>query len=127
MKIKSIWIIRKIFSKLNDVNLKQYYFECAMVFLNVMLRPSILYACETYYNLKEKEIIELERIEENFLRKVLNTTKRCPIVQLYFEVGHTPARMEIQKIRLLYLQYILQQSDDRSCEQFLSQSGLDDS
>ena len=90
-----------------------------MIFLNVMLRPSILYACEAYYNLKENEIRQIERIEENFLRKVLNTTKGCPIVQLYLEVGHTPARMEIQKIRLLYLQYILQQSDDSSLSKFL--------
>ena len=84
-----------------------------------MLCPSILYACEAYYNLKENEIRQIERIEENFLRKVLNTTKGCPIVQLYLEVGHTPARMEIQKIRLLYLQYILQQSDDSSLSKFL--------
>ena len=47
-----------------------YYFECAMILLNVILRPSILYACEVYYNLKENELREIERIEENFLRKV---------------------------------------------------------
>ena len=28
-----------------------------------------------YYNLKESELRHLERIEESFLRKVLNTTK----------------------------------------------------
>ena len=100
IKKKSIGVIRKIFNRLNSLNLQQYYFECSMIFLNVMLRPSILYACEAYYNLKENEICQIERIEENFLRKVLNTTKGCPIVQLYLEVGHTPARMEIQKIRL---------------------------
>jgi hypothetical protein len=77
-----------------------------------------LYACEAYYNLKENEIRQIERIEENYLRKVLNTTKGCPIVQLYLEMGHTPARVEIQKIRLLYLQYILQQSDDSSLNKF---------
>ena len=108
IKKKSIGVIRQIFNRLNSLNLQQYYFECSMIFLNVMLRRSILYACEAYYNLKENEIRQIERIEENFLRKVLNTTKGCPIVQLYLEVGHTPARMEIQKIRLLYLQYILQ-------------------
>jgi hypothetical protein len=83
-----------------------------MILLNVILRPNILYACEVYYNLKESEIRQIERIEENYLRKVLNTTKGCPIVQLYLEMGHTPARLEIQKNRLLFLQYILQQSDD---------------
>ena len=119
MKCKSIWLIRKIFTKLNDLNLKKYYFECGMVFLNVMLRPSILYACETYYNLKEYEIRQLERIEENYLRKMFKTTKGSPIVQLYLESGHTPARFEVKKIRLLFLQYILKESPDSRIYKFL--------
>jgi hypothetical protein len=91
-----------------------------MILLNAILRPSILYACDMYYNLKETEIRQLERIEESYLRKVLNTTKGCPIVQLYLEMGHTPARVEIQKTRLLYLQYILQQSEDSTLNKFFS-------
>ena len=98
LKKKSIGVIKKIFNRLNSLNLKQYYFECSMILLNALLRPSILYACETYYNLKENEIRQIERIEENYLRKVLNTTKGCPIVQIYLEMGHIPARVEIQKI-----------------------------
>ena len=98
LKKKSIGVIKKIFNRLNSLNLKQYYFDCSMILLNALLRPSILYACETYYNLKEKEIRQIERIEENYLRKVLNTTKGCPIVQMYLEMGHIPARVEIQKI-----------------------------
>ena len=75
MKNKSIWLMRKIFTKLNDLNLKNYYFECAVIFLNVMLRSSILYACETYYNLKESEVRQLERIEESYLRQMFKTLK----------------------------------------------------
>ena len=118
VKNKSIGIVKKIFNKLNSLHLKQYYFECSKIFLNVLLRPSILYASEAYYNLKESEIRQLERIEENFLRNILNTSKGCPIVQLYLELGHIPARVEIQKIRLMYLQYILHQSDESSLSQF---------
>ena len=114
MKKKAIWIKKKIFSKLNDLNLKQYYFECAIVFLKVMLRSSILYACETYYNLKENEMRELERIEESFLRKMFKTKRGCPIVQLYLEAGLVPARFEAQRTRLLFLQYIIQEDPD-SC------------
>ena len=65
LKKKSIGMIRKIFNRLNTLNLQQYYFECSMILLNVILRHSILYACEAYYNLKENEIRQ-ERIEENF-------------------------------------------------------------
>ena len=57
-------------------------------------------------NLSEHQIRQLERIEENFLRKVFKTPKSCPIIQLYLESGHTPARFEIQRMRLLYLQNI---------------------
>ena len=90
MKMKSKGIIRRIFSKLESLNLQKYYFECAMVFMNTMLRSIILYGCETYYNLKEGEIRQLERIEEGFLRELLKTSKGCPIAQLYLEVGQAP-------------------------------------
>ena len=84
-----------------------------------MLRSSILYACETYYNLKETEVRQIERIEECFLRKILKTTKGCPITQMYLETGHVPARFEIKKIRLLFLQYILKESPSSLISKFL--------
>ena len=112
VKKKSIGVVKKIFNRLNGLSLQKYYFECSMIFLNVMLRPSILYGCDMMYNLKEIEIRHIERIEESYLRKVLNTTRGCPIVQLYLEMGHTPARVEILKSRLLFTHYILQQTED---------------
>ena len=116
---KSIGTVRKLFNRLNSLKLKQYYFECAVILMNSMLRPSILYACEMYYNLKESELRHLERIEESFLRKVLNTTKGCPITQLYLEIGQIPARFEIQKMRLLYLKYILKENEESLLRKFL--------
>ena len=83
-----------------------------------MVRSSILYASEMYYDLKETEVRQLERIEEGYLRKVLNTTKGCPIIQLYLAVGHTPARFEIQKMRLLYLKYILEEDESSLLSKF---------
>ena len=77
--------------------------------MNVILRGSILYACEMYYDLKENELRQIERIEEGYLRQIFKTTKGCPITQLYLEVGQTPARFEIQKMRLLFMKYILEQ------------------
>ena len=80
IKDKSIGVIRTIMHKLEALNLERYYCECAMIFMNVMLRGSILYASETYYNLTENQLRSIERIEEGFLRKILKTTKGCPIV-----------------------------------------------
>jgi hypothetical protein len=54
MKNKSVWIINKIFNRLDSLNLKKYFFESAIIFLNVNVnvRRNILYASEAYYNLK---------------------------------------------------------------------------
>ena len=62
---------------------------------------------------------QFERIEECFLRKILKTTKGCPIAQMYLETGHVPARFEIKKIRLLFLQYILKESPSSLIYKFL--------
>ena len=119
VKKKSIGIIRKIMNKLKHLNLMSYYFECSIIFLNVMLRPSILYACEAYYNLSEAQIRQLERIEENFLRQIFKTSKGCPIVQLYLEAGQLPARFEVQRLRLLYLKSLLEEDPNSMVHKFL--------
>ena len=119
MKTKSIGVIRSILNKLNSLNLQKYYFECALIFMNAILRSTILYASETYYNLKETEVRQIERIEEGFMRQVLKTTKGCPISQMYFEFGQTPARFEIIKLRLLFLKYILNQDPNSMLFKFL--------
>ena len=111
LRNKSIGVIRTIMTKLERLSLRKYYFECAIIFMNSILRGSILYASDTYYNLTESQLRSIERIEETYLRKVLKTTKGCPIVQMYLEMGQWPARFEIQKLRLLFLKSILQQDD----------------
>ena len=49
-KQKSIGTVTQIINKLNSLNLLLF---CAVLLLNVILRGSILYACEVYYDLKE--------------------------------------------------------------------------
>jgi hypothetical protein len=119
LKKKSIGIIRSTLNKLNSLNLKTYYFECAIILMNVMVRGSLLYACDMYYDLKETELRQIERIEEGYLRQVLKTSKGCPITELYLSVGQHPAQFEIQKIRLLYLKYILLQDEESLIRKFL--------
>ena len=119
IKNKSIGTIRQIFHKLESLKLGKYYFEVGIIFLKVMLRASILYACETYYHLKENEIRHLERIEESYMRKLVKTSKGCPIIQLYLELGIIPARFDIIKQRLFFLKHILNQETESMIYQFL--------
>ena len=115
---KSIGTIRKLLNRLNGSNLGKYYFESAYILMNSMLRSSILYASETYYNLKENELRQLERIEESYMRQILKTKRSCPITQIYLELGQIPARYQIKKIRLLFLKDILSQNDESMISKF---------
>ena len=40
------------------------------------------------------------------------TTAGCPIVQLYLELGHIPARYQIMKLRFLFLKSMLREEED---------------
>ena len=118
LKKKSIGVIKSTLNKLNSLNLKKYLFECALILMNVMVRGSILYACEMYYDLKEKELRQIERIEEGYLRQIFKTSRGCPITELYLSIGQHPARFEIQKMRLLYLKKILHEDEDSQLLKF---------
>ena len=52
------------------------------------------------------------------MRQLLKTTKGCPITQMYLELGQTPARFDICKLRLLFLKYILDQESDSLIQKF---------
>ena len=119
IKQKSIGITRKLLTKLSSLNLKQYFFECAVILMNAVLRGTILYAADMYYNIKETELRHIERIEEDYMRKVLKTSKGCPITSLYLTLGQIPARFVIAKMRLLFLKYILEQPEESSLSKML--------
>ena len=110
VKNKSIGVIKQILSTLQ--NLGKFTFECAFIYMNSILRGSTLYACETYYNLKENEIREIEKIDEDFLRQVFDIQRSCPIPLLYLESGQIPARFLVQKQKLNYLYDILQRDNE---------------
>ena len=118
VKVKSFKTINSIFSKLKLLNLQKYHFECGILFMQTMLRTSILYASETYYNLKENELRSIERIEETYLRQLISTRRFCTISMLYLEFGVWPARFEIIRMRLLFLKYILNQDEKSTLYRF---------
>ena len=59
--------------------LGKYTLEGGMVYINSLLRSSILFAAETMYNIKEIEYRLIEKIEEDMLRRFFETGPGCPI------------------------------------------------
>ena len=89
-----------------------YRFESAWIYIQSLIRNSILYASEAMTNVKEKEYRAFECIEESVIKQVFKTLRSCPRHLLYLEAGVIPARYQVHRQVLNFLQYILQQPSD---------------
>ena len=52
------------------------------------------------------------------MRKIFQTKRSCPIIQMYLEFGQYPARFELQKMRCLFLKQILEQNENSQIYKF---------
>jgi hypothetical protein len=94
------------------LGLGTYTVESGNIYFKSLLRSSLLYAAETYYNITEKEFRLIETKEEECLRKIIETGCKSPAAILYLEFGLWPARFQIYIMMLNFLHYILNQEKD---------------
>ena len=94
--------------------LGQFTFECAAIFLNTLVRNSVLYGTEAMYNISEKELRQIEKIEEDHMRNIfqVKTGIQVPLHLMYLDLGQTPARYQIYRYKMNFLQYILHQKEE---------------
>ena len=96
-------------SILEDICFGKYYFEIAIILRDSLLVNSILTNAEAWYDLKKSEIKSLKKVDDSFIRKVLEAPKTTPKEMLYLEMGVIPIRFTIISRRLTFLHYILNQ------------------
>ena len=68
--------------------------------------------------MKEKEIRELEEIDETLLRRILNAHSKTPLEALYLELGCLPLRYIIKARRINYLRYLANLKEDELLYEF---------
>ena len=56
------------------------------------------------------------------MRKLLETSKGCHITPLYLTLGQFPARFAIQKMKLLFIKYILHEDDNSMINTIITSS-----
>ena len=115
---KGIGIVTQIFNILDVVGFGRHYIEIGITLRNTMLVNGMLTSGETWYNLKEKEIDQLEKIDRSFLKKLLRTPVSSPQESLYLELGILPFRSILKQRRLNYLQYLCQRNPRTMLFQF---------
>ena len=118
-KNRGIGVVNQVMSILEDICFGKYYFNVAMVLRNALLISSMLTNAEAWYGLSNADIAELEGVDEDLLRKVLECPLSTPKEMLYLELGVSPIRNMIRSRRLNFLQYILQQEKQSLLYTFL--------
>ena len=112
-------IVARIMSLLDGIPFGKYCFEVAVILRNSLLVSSLLCNSEAWYNVSNSELNYLESVDLMFLRSVLKAPKSTPKEMLFLELGCIPLRDIIQKRRLSFLQYILQEDETSMMYRFL--------
>ena len=108
-KEKAYGIIDQVTAILDNICFGPFQFEVAKILRDSLLINGILTNSEAWYNLTKEEINELQEVDEQLLRKMLETGKCNPKVMLYLEMGCTPIKFIIMKRRIMFLHEILNQ------------------
>ena len=69
-------------------------------------------------NVKENEWKEIEKLEESVMVKVFKTLRSCSRHLLYLEAGVVPARYQVMRQMMNFLQYILMQPPNSLLHRF---------
>ena len=104
--------IQQISQLLENMCLGRYHFETANVLRDSLLLSSLISNSESWYNLTSRDISNLEKIDENLLRKILSAHSKTPKEMLYLETGNIPIRFILKGRRLNFLWYILNEDED---------------
>ena len=89
-----------------------YTFECFIIYFESILRGSLLYGTETFYNITETEYRKIEKIEERLIKQILQTNRLCPTHLMYLALGVYPARFHIYKSKCNFLYDLLHQNEE---------------
>ena len=104
--------VNQISQLMDEMCLGPWHFEAGNVLRGSLLLSTLLSNSEAWYNLTEKEIESLEKVDEAFLRKLFSSIVTTPREALYLESGNIPIRFVLMSRRLNFLHYMLNEDQD---------------
>ena len=115
--------VNKIISTLNERPFGKYTFQGAKLMREGILIGSLLNNAETWINLTQKNLLELEK-PDKMLQEILFETKSSKVFY-YLEFGILPAKYVIMKKRLKFLKYILDEPMETMIRQVFEENKKD--
>ena len=107
-KSKGQGIITGITSILDEIPLGKHRIEVALKLREVMLLNGILFNSEAWHGMTKSHIRELEKIDEDLLRRILKAHSKTPLEFLYLETGSVSIKWIVAQRRVNYLKTIME-------------------
>ena len=83
-----------------------------------ILLSSLLFSSKAWYNVRQRQIQDLEMADETLLRKIFAAHSKTPKELLYTESGNVPVRFILMGRRLVYLWYLLHEEKESLLSMF---------
>ena len=121
---QALMYVTNCIAMINEISLGYTYYSTAKTLYNAMFLNGTLINMETWTNFTEKRIQVFEKIEQYFLRKILNAHSKTAIETLYLELGIIPFRFHLYKRRILYYQFIMKRNEMELTKQIVNAQKL---
>ena len=115
---RGIAVVNQICSIIEDICLGHYLFEALVTLRGAMLINSMLSNSEAWYGIKEKDLKELEKVDEILMRRVFKTPSTTSSIILYLELGVSPIRFILISRQWMFLHYILNEDPESVLSKF---------
>ena len=103
---------------LDRMCLGPYMYQKAVVLRDSMLLGTLLSCSEAWYNITEKELVQLEQVDKSLWCNLWEVARTVPYDLLCLEFGVEPIRYIIMRRRLIYLQHIMKQKESSLIKKF---------
>ena len=115
---KGIGVISRIITILEGIPFGQFYYQVGIILRNSLLVSMLICNSESWYNVTNSDLELIESVDVKFLRSLLKAPKSTPKEMLYLELGCVPIRELIIKRRILFLHYIVNESESSMINRF---------
>ena len=104
--VKAWSYVSEISAIINEFPFGNKSIEVGLMLREAMFLNGVLYSSEAWHGVTEAQVSQLELVDHQLLRKILNAHAKTPVEFLYLETGALPVRFVITSKRLNYLNHI---------------------
>ena len=116
---KGYGIVSEISAILSEIPLGVYRVEMGLKLRQAMFLNGALFNSEAWHSVADKDIEELEKVDEALLRTILQSHPKVPLEFLFLETGAISVRYVVSSRRMNYLRTLIMRDDEELTKRIL--------